>query len=91
MKEPDISNSKRKAILLTLPVSIFYWEVSIAEIIPISLREANRFIESTTATAGAHRAVNFVWRSPMSQGYFMALLSWGGRSPGIWMMDGPPR
>ena len=25
-------------------------------------------MKSTTATAGAHRAVNFVWRSPMSQG-----------------------
>lgn len=60
MKKPDIFNSKPiKPFLLTLPVSIFHWEVSIAEIIPISLREANRFIETHHRHSGRAQGCKF--------------------------------
>ena len=60
MKKPDIFNSKPiKPFLLTLPVSICHWEVSIAEIIPISLREANRFIETHHRHSGRAQGCKF--------------------------------
>ena len=59
MKEPDISNSKQMKPFAHLPGGRFSLEVRIAEIIPISLREANRFIEKHHRHSGRAQGCKF--------------------------------
>lgn len=87
MKKPDIFNSKPiKPFLLTLPVSIFHWEVSIAEIIPISLREANRFIETHHRHSGRAQGCKFCVALSDELGGFVALPLWDGLLRAGWTM-----